>query len=121
MEITAQCQPQEVSVALQVPTKFRPRRGPLGASGEGIVDDEQPRAVRLPAEIEEAARRDPIERLKRLLSREDTRLDEEAAAEVEAAVSWAEEQAPLAPDSIFDHAYSEPPARVAAQLAAFVR
>ena len=63
-----------------------------------------------PKELEAARGRDPIEALDGLLGPERrAALEVEAAAEVEAAIAWAQEQAPAGPESIFEHVYAVGP------------
>jgi pyruvate dehydrogenase E1 component alpha subunit len=79
-----------------------------------------------PAEMVQAARNDPTERVMRFLTQagfwneeKKSQLESEAAAEVEDAIAWAEQQEPARPESIFDHGYVEEPARVTEQRRAF--
>src|SRR5439155_8652891 len=61
-----------------------------------------------PAELEAARRRDPVEALGALIGdKRRATLEAEAAAEVEAAIAWAEAQDPAAPESIFDHVWAD--------------
>jgi pyruvate dehydrogenase E1 component alpha subunit len=73
-----------------------------------------------PAEAADAAKRDPVERVKACLSAFDiAALEAEVKAEVEEAISWAEGQQAARPESIFDHAYERVPERVKTQMRRF--
>jgi pyruvate dehydrogenase E1 component alpha subunit len=62
-----------------------------------------------PSELEAARRHDPIEGLVELIGAERrATLETEAAAEVEAAIAWAQEQAPARPESIFEQVWASP-------------
>jgi pyruvate dehydrogenase E1 component alpha subunit len=62
-----------------------------------------------PGELEAARRRDPIARLAELIGADrKATLEAEAAAEVEAAIAWAQEQEPSGPESIFEHIWAAP-------------
>lgn len=80
-----------------------------------------------PEERAEAQRRDPIDRVVAYLTslglwdaERDGRLRDDVRAELDRALTWAEQQPGVSPDLLFDNAYARPWGRLQRQRAAFL-
>jgi pyruvate dehydrogenase E1 component alpha subunit len=81
-----------------------------------------------PEERAQARRRDPIDRVVAYLTslglwdaERDGRLRDEVRAELDRALTWAEQQPGVSPGLLFDNVYARPTARVERQRTAFLR